>query len=623
MRGQDFYDGGMSTNEALSRRLAEMSVLMEVLGEDSFRASAHARAARAVESLAEDIASIAGDRKRLLAVDGIGQKMAEKIEEFVRTGKIQEHLDLVERVPKGLLALTEISGLGPKTIRLLWRDAGVVDVPTLEKAIADGALAGLPRMGAKSVEKIRKALEFYKSQGGAEGSANRRLALGIAMPVAERVVGLLQKSSRKGLKIAFAGSLRRGKETIGDIDILAAPKDAEEGAALTKLFCSMEGVQGVIASGETRSSVRVGLDGNLGRWGQDDGAVSGGIQMDLKLVPPQSWGAALMYFTGSKEHNVALRERARKRGLTLNEYGLFPEDDPERKLDPPQKRGIKPVCAGDAEETIYRALELPYIPPECREEHGELELKASPNLVEVSDIKAELHAHTTASDGGMSILELAESARARGFHTIAVTDHSRSSAIAGGLTVERLLEHIDAVRAAAGQIKGITILAGSEVDILADGHLDYPDDVLAKLDIVVASPHAALSQDPPVATARLLRAIQNPHVHILGHPTGRQVNRRPGLSPDMSAIYAAAKASSVALEINTHWLRLDLRDVHVRGAMEAGCLVAIDSDVHEEADFENLRYGVMTARRGWVPPERCINTWEAGKLHAWLKAKRT
>lgn len=344
--------------------------------------------------------------------------------------------------------------------------------------------------------------------------------------------------------------------------------------------------------------------------------------MDLKLVPPESWGAAMMYFTGSKEHNVALRERARKKGLTLNEYGLFPEDDPDRTLEPPQKRGVAPVCEGDTEEGIYAALGVPIVPPELREEHVRVESGPPAGLIEIGDIRAELHAHTTASDGRMSITQLAENARARGFHTIAVTDHSRSSAIAGGLTTERLLAHIEAVREADARVEGITILVGSEVDILADGTLDYPDEVLAKLDVVVASPHAALSQEPEVATERLIKAVRNRYVHILGHPTGRQVNRRPGLSPDMRTLYAAAAECGVALEINTHWMRLDLRDVHVRGAMETGCLLAIDSDVHEEADFDNLRYGVMTARRGGVTKERCINTWDAGRLRDWLKAKR-
>jgi DNA polymerase (family 10) len=337
------------------------------------------------------------------------------------------------------------------------------------------------------------------------------------------------------------------------------------------------------------------------------------------VLPPASYGAALMYFTGSKDHNVALRERALKMGMTLNEYGLFPED---KEKTPPHARGVRPVAA-KTEADIYQALKLPYLPPEVRESRGELELKETPGLIELSDIKAELHAHTTASDGSMSIVDLARRAKARGFHTIAVTDHSQSSSIANGLKPDRLRKHVEAIRRAGEEVEGITILAGSEVDVLADGALDYKDEVLELLDVVIASPHASLSQEPAIATKRLLKAVRHPLVHILGHPTGRLINKRPGLSPDMAEIIAAAKEHGVALEINAHWMRLDLRDVHVRAAIEAGCAIAIDCDVHAPEDFENLRYGVVTARRGWVTPGSCVNAWTAKRLHAWLKSKRS
>jgi DNA polymerase (family 10) len=352
------------------------------------------------------------------------------------------------------------------------------------------------------------------------------------------------------------------------------------------------------------------------------------IQVDLRVLDDSCWGAALMYFTGSKEHNVKLRERALKMGLTLNEYGLFPEDG---EAEPPQKRGVKPV-AGKTEEEVYHKLGLEFVPPEMREDRGELDVHArgakggkgagSVALIDIADIKAELHAHTTASDGRLSILELAIEAKRRGFHTIAVTDHSKSSVIANGLQPDRLRKHIKAIHAAREEIKGITILAGSEVDILADGSLDYDDDLLAELDVVVASPHTALSQDSATATKRLLKAIRHPMVHILGHPTGRLINKRAGLSPDMRELIAAAKEHNVALEINAHWMRLDLRDTHVRAAVEGGALIAIDCDVHEIEDYDNLRYGVMTGRRGWLSADACINTWPAAKLHKWLKAKR-
>lgn len=339
----------------------------------------------------------------------------------------------------------------------------------------------------------------------------------------------------------------------------------------------------------------------------------------------------MMYFTGSKEHNVKMRERAQQMGYTLNEYGLFEEDDAGNEKEPPQKRGKKPIV-GKTEAEVYAKLKMREVPAHLRENRGEMDVFETgyageraavvTELLELSDIRAELHAHTTASDGVMSIVELATEAKRRGFHTIAVTDHSKSSVIANGLSPERLRAHIQSVRAAQAEVDGITILAGSEVDILSDGRLDYDDDLLAELDVVVASPHVALGQEPSVATARLLKAVRHPLVHILGHPTGRLIDMRAGLSPDMAELVSACKEHDVALEINAHWLRLDLRDTQVRLAMDIGAKIAIDCDVHQPRDFDNLRFGVATARRGWATKGACVNAWEAKKLHAWLKAKR-
>ncbi|MGE3109511.1 MAG: PHP domain-containing protein [Phycisphaerales bacterium] len=666
----------MSTNQELADRLARIARLQELLGFDKFRAISNERAARAIEGHPADMRALAADRSALLAIDGIGPKIADKIIEFVGTGAIKELDELTAKVPPGLLPLLDVPGLGPKTVRLFWQDAGVTDLPSLKKIIDDGSILNLPRMGEKAVQKLKDSLALM-----VEGE--KRLPLGRALPVAEAFVEQLRK--HKAVKqIMYAGSLRRGKDTIGDIDILVATPDP---AAVSKAFLSLPQVRHVLASGETRCSVRSALVVK-GRDAVDPKVAAETaatppptteptVQVDLKVVPLDSWGAAMMYFTGSKEHNVRLRERALKMGLTLSEYGLFPNDD---HPEPPHKRGINPV-AGKTEEDVYATLGVHWIPPELREDRGEIELfdlshhsgpgvppgsvspapssgpvqrnpaskrstrstKPSartstatgrdarstedlataaaplPRLIELADIKAELHSHTTASDGVMSILEIARHAKSRGFHTLAITDHSKSSAIAGGLPPDRLRQHIKAVHAARKQIDGITLLAGSEVDILADGSLDYDDDLLAMLDIVVASPHTALSQDPATATKRLLKAVTHPLVRILGHPTGRLINKRPGLSPSMAEIYAAANQNRVALEINAHWMRLDLRDSHVKGAIDAGCLIAIDCDVHEPADFDNLRFGVTTARRGWVTPESCINTWDAKRLHAWLK----
>lgn len=605
----------MSFNERLAERFERIAKILELLGEDKFRVNAHSRAARTVESQSVDLATIASDKKALTAIEGIGPKIADKIAEFATSGRITELEELEARVPPGLLRVMEIPGLGPKTVAMLWQQAGVQTLEDLKRIMDDGSILTLPRMGEKSVEKIRKSMAFV-----AEG--NKRLELGVAMPLAELIVDAVLKWP--GVERAtFAGSLRRGKDTIGDIDILVATSDM---AGTSERFTRLPGVVEVLSSGEGKSSVRMRASADLGRWGAD--ADGQGVQVDLRVIPLDRWGAAMMYFTGSKEHNIRLRERALKRGLTLTEWGLFPDDDDPI---PPHRRGVKPVAAA-TEKEVFAALELAEVPPEIREDKGEIALAEQeftgkgearlPRLIAVADIKAELHAHTTASDGKMSIVELAGEAKRRGFHTITVTDHSKSSALAGGLSPERLVEHVRAVHAARAEVKGIKILAGSEVDILADGTLDYEDALLRQLDVVVASPHASLSQEPAVATARLVRAIEHPLVHILGHPTGRLINRRRGLEPDMQAICKAAKAHDVALEINAHWMRLDLRDVHVKGAMDAGCLVAINCDVHDPRDFDNLRYGVTTARRGWVTAERCVNTWKAPALHGWLGKKR-
>lgn len=648
----------MVSNSQIASVLEELARLLELTGADGFRVNAHNRAARAVEASAQEIASLASNRAALVALEGVGPKLADKIAEIASTGQLAEAEELRSKVPAGLFDLMRVPGLGPKTVRAMWQ-ANITDIPSLKLAVQDGSLLKLPRMGDKAVTKIKDSLIFF------DASATRT-HLGRAWAVAGEFISAIEHIPGV-LRVQPAGSMRRGKETVGDIDILVgiAQVDGEKLNAdlahhISEAFCSHPGVVHVLARGEGRSSVLFRLDSGLGRWKPNVTEQSANvtpnitplsapaafanlahtgptIQVDLRVLPISRFGSALMYFTGSKEHNVKLRERSLAMGYTLNEWGLFPASERTLRANPnktkadatqevllrqpPQDRGVTPI-AGATEEEVFAKLGLPWIPPEVREDRGEFSPQDPWNLVQLADITADLHAHTTASDGLMSILELASEAMRRGFHSIAVTDHSQSSTIAGGLKPDRLLAHIAAIRQAQTHLPGIRILAGSEVDILADGSLDYDDELLAKLDVVVASPHAALTQDSVAATARLIAAISHPSVHIIGHPTGRLLLRRAGLSPDMPAVIRAAAAHDVALEINSHWMRLDLRDTHARAAIEAGVPLAISCDTHELADFDNLRFGIATARRAWATAGDVINTWAAPRLHTWLRKGR-
>lgn len=595
----------MGLKDDAAAHFQEMALLLELLGESRFRVNSYAKAARTLETSTAslDDASLSDLQK----LDGIGKSTAEKIIELRETGEIGDVEALRGKVPAGLLDVMQVPGVGPKTAKLAWDELGITDLDGLRKAIDDGSLATLPRMGKKSVENIRDNLSFASKE-------SQRLPLGIAMPIAEALVERL--SGVDGVeRVEFAGSLRRGKETIGDLDLLVVASDAEAARAA---FCEHESVQKVVARGETKCSVRIGVDVHTGRWrGESEDALVGA---DMRLVPKESWGAAMLYFTGSKEHNVRCREIAIKQGMTLNEYGLFEDDgsDPE----PPQKRGVEPIASG-SEEAVYQKLGIEYVVPERREDSGELTSGAFDDLITIDDIKAELHAHTTESDGKLTLEQLVQHAIDRGFHTIAVTDHSRSSVQANGLSVDRLHEQREAIERARERFgDDIDILHGSEVDIHADGSLDYDDEVLAWLDLVVASPHASLKQESDKATARLLRVIEHPLVHIVGHPTGRLVGRRRGLEPAMDELVSAAAEHDTALEVNAHWMRLDLRDTHVRAAVEAGAKIAIDCDVHTSECFENLRYGVMTARRGWLRKSDCVNAMPRDTLRNWVRSKR-
>lgn len=593
-----------TTNAQLAAIFQQMADLTEITGGNRFKVNAFAKVGRVLDDMTKQVAEI--DPKLLPKVEGIGQGTADRIAEFLETGQIADHAKLLAQVPNGLLKVMDVPGLGPKTVALLWNEAGVESIDDLKAKLDTGELESLKGFGKKKIENLQKNLKFAESAGD-------RQRIGLAYAVATMFIEDLQDLPTVD-KIEYAGSLRRGKETIGDIDILiASPGSKEEKAAIFEAFVNHVAVADVIAHGDTKASVRTHEE-------------SRNMQVDLRVVTPESFGAALMYFTGSKEHNVKMRERAISRGLSLNEYSLSKDGNP---------------VASTTEAEVYAALDLAWVPPELREDRGELVLAEKRynaadggcgggsggsgfNLLELSDIRAELHSHTTASDGKWSIEENALGALARGFHTVAITDHSKGQAQANGLSNERLIQHIEAVRKVAKKLAGqITVLAGSEVDILASGELDYPDELLAQLDIVVASPHAALTQDPAKATARLIKAIESPYVTIVGHPTGRIVNRREGLSPDMDAVFEAAKAHDVALEINASPYRLDLRDTHARTwVQEYGGKLAINTDAHGPEHLDNLRFGVVTARRAGATKEDVVNAWDHDKLHAWIKRQR-
>ncbi|MBX2851569.1 MAG: DNA polymerase/3'-5' exonuclease PolX [Phycisphaeraceae bacterium] len=577
-------------NAQLAMIFQQMADVNQVVGGNRFKTIALEKGARVLKDFVKDVGDV--DPQDLLQVEGIGKGIAQKIGEFLRTGQVVEHQEMIDNVPAGVLQMLDIPGLGPKGVAQLWNDGGVESIDELKTKIADGSLEPLKGFGKKKLEKLSASIAFAEKAG-------ERTHLGYALPLALAMIAGLEDV--KGVeRIEYAGSLRRGKETIGDIDLLVAAKQ-KDAPGIMDVFIGLPMVEEVLGHGETKSSIRC-----------DDEHRN--IQVDLRVVDPKHYGAALMYFTGSKEHNVKVRERAQSMGYTLNEYALADKDDKTKQIET------------KAEEAIYKKLGLAWVPPELREDRGEIILAEQgkiPNLIELKDIKADLHTHTTASDGKWSIEENALAMAARGHHTVAITDHSKGQVQANGLSDERLVNHIEAVREVAKKLKGkITVLAGSEVDILSDGKLDYPDELLAELDVVVASPHAALSQDPKKATKRLLKAIENPYVTMIGHPTGRLVLRREGLSPDIEALVKAAAGRGIALEINANHWRLDLRDTHARLALEHGVKLAINTDAHGQGDLTQLPYGVLTARRAGATKNDVINCMTAAGLNKWLKSTR-
>lgn len=575
-------------NRTMARMLAETADLMEIDGCDSFRVRSYRRAADAAEQTTVELAFC--DTTRLLEIEGIGKSMAAKLQAMATTGKLEQREELLAKYGVGILELLKLPGLGPKTIALMWAAGRIATVEQLAESIAAGRLTGLPRMGAKQIEKLRKAIDEYRRSAG-------RFRIDVAEDAARRICAYLLKFS--GIEnVTPAGSLRRGRETAGDLDLLATgPACAPEKTAdAVEYVAAFPGIHDMIAKGENKVSFRL-VDG---------------LQVDVRLLPAESYGAALQYFTGSKSHNVALRQRALKMGYTLSEWSLARLED-------------NSTVAAATEEEIYAALGMDWIPPELRENLGEIEAAANrnlPRLIEKADLLGDVHMHTSATDGRNSIEEMAEAAAARGYQYIAITDHSKNLAMTNGLDEKRALEQIVRVRAVDQRMSGrIRVFTGIEVDILAEGALDMDDEVLAQMDVVIASVHSRFEQSREEMTARVLRAIENPYVRILGHPTGRLLLRREPFALDIGAVVRRAAELGVAMEHNAAPERLDLCDRDLRLAREMGCRIVINSDSHFSGNLGKMDFGVQQLRRAWLTAEDVLNTRSAEEFLARLRKR--
>ncbi len=577
-------------NKAIAGILYETADLLEIDAADSFRIRSYRNAAEAIEAQPQQIADLISEPKKVLAIQGIGKGMLLNLQEIFKDGRLSVHADLLKKYRPTMLDLLKIQGLGPKTIALIWSAYQVSDLEGVEKLAREGKIRELPRMGEKQEAKLLKAIEDYRRIAG-------RFLLDVAERQAEKIIEHLQ--GFPGVeKVTPAGSLRRGRETVGDLDILvtgiACCDDAEREKLIDHII-KLPGLMDIIARGENKVSFRV----------------RGGMQVDVRFLAPDSYGAAMQYFTGSKAHNVALRQRALKMGYTLSEYSLARLDDGK-------------VVAGKTEEDIYGKLKLDYIPPELRENLGEIdaaEKHALPVLITQGDLQGDVHMHTVETDGRNTIEEMAAAAREHGYKYMAITDHSKNLAFANGLDDKRAVEHMKRIRAMS-ETAGIKIFAGIEVDILADGTLDLSDSVLEDMDVVIASVHSHFNQSAAEMTDRLLKAVENPNTSIIGHPTGRQLLRRDAYPFDVDAVMKAAAQHKVAMELNSFPERLDLCDRHLRLAKQYGVKIVINTDSHHTSHLDKIRFGVLQARRAWLTKEDVLNTLPVEKFakamkHGW------
>jgi DNA polymerase (family 10) len=560
--------------------LGETADLLEISNGDSFRIRSYRRAAEAVEQSTVQLATLVDEPKRLLEIPGIGKGMVANIQEMVAHGSMKLRDELLARYKPTMLEMLKLPGMGPKSVALMWEALGVGSIDELDAAIDAGRLNDLPRYGEKQIQKLKKGIEDYRKNSG-------RFHLDDAELAAERLT--LYLKDFPGIEsVTPAGSLRRGRETVGDLDILVTGPACEEAVVSEAVAytAAYPPIAGLIAKGQNKVSFNL----------------RNGLQVDVRLLPRKSYGAALQYFTGSKMHNVSIRQRALKRGYTLSEYSLARLDDGSQ-------------VAAASEEEIYRALDLAWIPPELRENSGEIDAAAEdrlPHLIELADIRGDVHMHTDATDGKNTIREMADAAVARGYEYIAITDHTKNLAMTFGLDDERALKHIARIREVEEEMEGrIRIFPGIEVDILAEGELDLSNDVLAQMDVVIASVHSLFNQPKEQMTERILRALENRYTRILGHPTGRLLLRREGFALDLAAICKSAAELGVAMEHNAYPDRLDLCDRDLRLAKETGCKIVINTDAHHISHFEKMRYGIRQLRRAWLTRDDVLNTRSA------------
>ncbi|RUM46278.1 MAG: DNA polymerase/3'-5' exonuclease PolX [Hydrogenothermus sp.] len=574
-------------NKDLANILYKMAAIYE-FKDDTFRARAYERAAHIVEDLPDDIRNYVKEGK-LLSIKGIGPGIASKIEEYIRDGKISKYEELKKEVPEDFIELIDFPGIGAKSLKKIYQELGITTKNELIKALKDGRVEQLKGFGKKKVEGMLKAIKMHEI-------AQRRMLLWHALELANYIVEEL-KQLKEIRKIEIAGSIRRRKITIGDIDILVVADDNDR-HKIMDFFVSLPEVKEVLVKGDKKTSVIIKT-----KSGREK-------QVDLRIFREDEWGAALQYFTGSKEHNVHVREIAKEKGLKLNEYGVFKVDTEEK-------------IAGKTEEEVYNAIGLPYIVPELREDRGEIEsaIKGElPDLVEFSDIKGDMHVHSNWSDGVNSIDEIIRFVKEKyKYEYIVITDHSKSQRVAHGLDENRILEEIEEIRKLNKLIGFDFIKIGTEVDILLDGSLDFPDEILAKLDFVVASVHSHFKRDN---TDRILKAMENPYVNVIGHPTGRLIGVREGYPVDLDAVIKKAKETGTALEINCQPLRMDIEDTWIRRAVEEGIMLAISTDSHNLGSFEYMKQGVWLARRGWATKKNILNTRSWDEVLKFVNEKR-